>query len=286
MKRFFPWWAKIIIKMMLSRMPLDYSFFARVGLFRHGRMDSPGYALQIFRSHFERSEFPKKEGGFVALELGPGDSFVSAIIANAYGASKCYMVDAGNFAVGEIKAYQHLIANLGSAGIGVSKVEGCTSIEQLLERVGGVYLTNGLQSLRSIPDDSVDFIWSQAVLEHVRVGEFDDTMNELRRILRPNGIASHRIDLKDHLGGALNNLRFSTKLWEKDWMAKSGFYTNRIRFHNMIDKFENAGFSVDVLHVDKWDYPPISKEDISKEFFKYSDDELCISGFDVILCKK
>jgi len=286
MKGFFPWWAKIIIKMMLSRMPLHYSYFSKVGLFRHGQMDDPGYALQVFRNHFERSEFSRKKGGFVALELGPGDSFVSAIVANAYGASKCYMVDAGKFAVDDIKVYQLLIENLQSSGINVRKAGDCASIKELLEYVGGIYLTNGLQSLRSIPDGSVDFIWTHAVLEHVRLVEFDEMMYELRRILRSNGVVSHRVDLKDHLGGALNNLRFSTRIWESDWMAKSGFYTNRIRYSDMIDRFEDAGFDVDVLHMDEWDHLPIPRVNMSKEFLEFSDDELCISGFDVILRKK
>jgi len=269
--------------MALSRIPLQYSIFSRVGLFRHGQMDKPEYALQIFRKHFERAEFSKKENGFVALELGPGDSFVSAFIANAYGASKSYMVDADNFAVDDIKVYQRLIGSLQSTGINVKKVGECASIEELLEQVGGIYLTNGLQSLRSIPDNSVDFIWSQAVLEHVKLEEFDATVYEFRRILRPNGVASHRVDLKDHLGGALNNLRFSTRIWESDWFAKSGFYTNRIRYSDMIDRFRRTGFDVDVLNFDHWQHLPTPRKKISREFAQLSDDELCISGFDVVL---
>ncbi len=31
-------------------------------------------------------------------------------------------------------------------------------------------------------------------------------MNQFWRILRPNGVASHRVDLKDHLGRALNSV--------------------------------------------------------------------------------
>lgn len=286
MKRFFPWWAKIIIKMMLSRMPLHYSFFAKVGLFRHGQMDNSRYALQIFQEHFQRAEFSNKKGGFVALELGPGDSFISSIVANSYGASKCYMVDAGNFAVDDIKVYRRLMGGLQSDGLDVGGKVNCASIVDLLEQVGGIYLTNGLQSLRSIPNDSVDFVWSQAVLEHIRLEEFNETMSELQRILRPNGVASHRVDLKDHLGGALNNLRFSEKVWESGWMAKSGFYTNRIRYSDMIDRFEDSGFDVRVLQVDKWDFLPIPRDSISKEYLEYSNDELCISGFDVLLHKK
>lgn len=286
MKKFFPWWAKIIIKIILSRIPLHYGFFAKIGVFRHGKMDDAGYALQVFRRHFDRAQFSRKEGGFVALELGPGDSLISAIIANAYGASKCYMVDTGNFAVDDIEFYRHLIENLQSTGIDAGKADRCVSTKELLEQVGGIYWTDGLQSLRSIPDNSVDFIWSQAVLEHIRLSGFDEILNELFRILGPHGIASHRIDLQDHLGGSLNNLRFSTKLWEADWMAQSGFYTNRIRYPDMLERFEYAGFDLDVMQVDKWDHLPVPREKISREFLGFSDDELCISGFDVLLRKK
>ena len=35
-------------------------------------------------------------------------------------------------------------------------------------------------------------------------------------------------------------------------MAKSGFYTNRLRFAEMIDLFRVAGFSVETRAVSKW----------------------------------
>jgi len=46
-------------------------------------------------------------------------------------------------------------------------------------------------------------------LEHIRKKEFVDTIIETKRILKPNGICSHEIDLRDHLNESLNNLRFS-----------------------------------------------------------------------------
>lgn len=283
MKRFSPWWVKILAKMILSRMPLRYSYFAKIGLFRHGQMDTPKYALQVFQKHFDRSAFSNKENGFVALELGPGDSFISAIIAHAYGATKCYMVDANNYAVDDISIYQRSIKHLQSTGIDIQVSDNCTTTDKLLEEIGGIYLTNGLQSLRTIPDNSVDFIWSQAVLEHIRLEEFDETMHELWRILHPTGVASHRIDLKDHLGGALNNLRFPTKVWESDLFAKSGFYTNRIQITDMINRFRHANFDINIITKDHWKHLPTPREKLSHDFSQLSDEELCISGFDVIL---
>ena len=57
---------------------------------------------------------------------------------------------------------------------------------------------------------------------------------------------SHQIDLRDHLGGGLNNLRFSDSLWESNFFVKSGFYTNRISFDKMISIFENISFKYEI----------------------------------------
>ncbi len=35
-----------------------------------------------------------------------------------------------------------------------------------------IYLTEGLKSLREVPDASVDFLFSNTVLEHIRLKEF------------------------------------------------------------------------------------------------------------------
>jgi len=162
-------------------------------------------------------------------------------------------------------------------------VTGINTLAGLLKACNAHYGTEGVNSLRQIPDGTVDFIWSQAVLEHIRMHEFHDTMLELRRVLRPDGVCSHSIDLKDHIGGALNNLRFSKELWESDFMAHSGFYTNRIRYNEMLDLFNIAGFEVNVIHLDRWDKMPTRHYSFSKEFRNLSEDEFRICGFDVVL---
>ncbi len=138
-------------------------------------------------------------------------------------------------------------------------------------------------SLKAISDQSVDFIWSQAVLEHIRLHEFEETMNELRRVLRTDGVCSHRVDLKDYLGGGANNLRFGSYLWEADWMTSSGFYTNRIRFKEMMTIFENTGFDAQITNMNKWSEVPISREKLVREFREIDNENLLISGFNVIL---
>lgn len=273
----------MLFKIILSRMPVKYRFWGRIGLFRHGGMGNAGYAISVFLEHFSKVEFMRKNDGFIALELGPGDSVASAIIARAFGAERCYMVDAGAFASDNVASYRGVITSLRGQNIWVEDIKEQSDITELLDQYGGVYLTNGLDSLRSIPDESVDFIWSQAVLEHIPLREFDATMRELQRILRKNGVCSHQVDLKDHLGAALNNLRFSEEIWEAKWMAQSGFYTNRIRFSEMLDIFSEVGFDVEVVSKEQWQRLPTKKSKMQSEFRKMSDEDLSVAVFDVVL---
>jgi SAM-dependent methyltransferase len=168
-------------------------------------------------------------------------------------------------------------------GFATPDLSGLEGFDDLLALCSAKYGTQGLDSLKAIPDGSVDFVWSQAVLEHIRRDAFLETLSELRRVMRPGGICSHRIDLQDHLDGSLNNLRFSRRLWESDFMSRSGFYTNRIRFSEMLSFFKNAGFEQNVIEIRRWDHLPTPRAQLDPEFRVLSDDELRVSGFDVIL---
>jgi hypothetical protein len=66
-------------------------------------------------------------------------------------------------------------------------------------------------------------------------------------------------------------------------MVNSGFYTNRIQFSQMLDLFQKAGFNAEVITVRRWDELPTPRTELSKEFRQLSDEELCVSGFSVVL---
>ena len=205
------------------------------------------------------------------------------MIACALGASCIYLIDVGDFARKDLQLYLSMANFLKKKKLVPPKINEANTIHNLLEACNGRYMTSGISSLRSIPEKSVDFIWSQAVLEHVRRSEFNDTIQEFRRIIRNDGVLSHCIDLRDHLGGALNNLRFSERLWESDFMAKSGFYTNRIRYFQMLRIFEQAGFNAEATIIETWDKLPISRSKLSHNFKGLSDEDLQIAVFDVLL---
>ena len=278
-----PWWMKIALKMALSHLPVGYRFWRSVGIFKLGHMQEPAYAYQTFVRHLGSVGTSKFGSEFAVLELGPGDSLFSALIAYAHGAKETYLIDVGSFAHQDMRSYVDMADFLSGQGLEPPDMNGIASVDDLVQVCNARYGTGGLDSLREVPDQSVDFIWSQSVLQHIRKAQFADTMRELRRVIRPDGACSHSIDLRDCLGGALNNLRFSDNLWERDFIARSGFYTNRIRFAEMLSLFREAGFEPEVLTVHRWDSLPTARHKLSAQFRSLPDDDLCVSGAEVIL---
>lgn len=279
------WALKIAAKIVLSRLPIPYAWWQSINLFRHGRMDQAEYALKIFRLHTIRAYHHGLPHGATVLELGPGDSIASAIIATAHGASQIWLVDVGEFARRDVHFYKMLALDLGLQGLPVPDLAQAGSFEDVLRACNARYLTGGLRSLRIIADDSIDFIWSHSVLEHVREKELMGVLSELWRILKPFGFASHNIDYQDHLDHSLNNLRFSKKLWESSFFANSRFYTNRMPAIELHASFRRIGYQVINENFGKWPFMPIHRRLMHKDFHVYADSELINKTSSILLTK-
>lgn len=285
-----PWWLRVGLKIGLSRFPISYGCWKRLGFFVHGDMNDPRRAFETFVQHastaglletLPRPHLKAHRSGFSVLEIGPGDSLFTGIVASCMGAEKSWLVDAGDFASRQPAAYARLVRFLVSQGYDLA--DDGRAPDVLLRDCGVVYLTDGVKSLHDIPAASIDFCFSNAVLEHVPKYDFVQFSQQLQRLLKPDGVCVHRVDLKDHLGGSLNNLRFKESTWEGALFRNAGFYTNRIRFTEMVDMFRTAGFQCETPRVVRWAEPPIRKRCLAPPFSALSDDELCVSGFDLVL---
>mgnify|MGYP000091267238 CR=1 FL=1 len=278
-----PWQLKIIVKLILSKLPISYAQWAKIGLFRHGEMDSFNYAWNVLNRHVK--EMASEELDWNGLELGPGDGILSALLAPALGAAGLTLLDSGDYADKDINKYNRQINDFLSKFdlYTLPDYSYCAGMDNILKSAGGAYHSQGLASMKLMGDDSFDIIYSQAVLEHVRRDEFAETMFECRRILKPKGVMSHVVDFKDHLGGGLNNLRITSGLWEKNWFAaKSNFYTNRLRFSEVVKICEDAGFTLKTSDVSRYETIPILRKQLTSEFFALSDDDLSISEAHVV----
>jgi SAM-dependent methyltransferase len=251
-----------------------------MGVFEHGRMEDPAYAYRVCLQHFQ--QLSRVNHPFTALELGPGDSLVSALVAHALGASETYLVDTGTFASSEPNVYTSMQDYLIGQGLPSPKIRRGAPLREVLSSCNAHYLADGIRSLRAVPNGSVDFVWSHAVLEHIHLDEFDPLLSALRRVLRSGGMSSHQIDLRDHLNMELNNLRFSRSIWESGLFLKSGFYTNRLRMSQLLQAFARAGFQYRIVHRTEWPATPIRRNHLHPEFSCFPDEELRISGFHVV----
>ena len=270
------WRLKIASKVILSRFGVPYDRWRRLGFFRLGQMDRPDYALKIFGLH-QRRAFPDgRLNGMTVLEIGPGDSLASAVVARTHGAAETLLVDAGTFASRDVTLYRAIAGALTEAGLDAPALEDAATLEEVLARCSARYLTDGVQSFAALADGSVDFIWSHSVLEHIPVNELPLLMHEMRRVLKPGGRMSHNIDFQDHLGHALNNLRFSEARWEAPLMRDAGFYTNRVRALTMHAMMREAGFDIIEENFGRWSALPTPHAALDAQFRILDEAELLI----------
>lgn len=270
LRRNLPWRIKLLIKVVCGLLPVDYAAFARIGLFRHGRMDDPQHALEIFGRHFPKTDLP--QAPFTFLEIGPGDSLSSAIIAAAMGAERSYLVDVGDFVSRDLHGYRRLAVQL--FGEGFLRENKLDSLDDVKAVFRIQHLTTGLAALQEVPDSTVDVAFSNACLEHVHAAEIPALFAQLKRVMKPGAVSSHAIDFKDHLAYSLNNLRFSRRFWEGSMIKRSGAYTNRLRLSDMLGAMQSAGFKYTVVQQVRWEKLPLDRKCLHPDFQGYPMDDL------------
>ncbi|HEV2913238.1 MAG TPA: class I SAM-dependent methyltransferase [Pyrinomonadaceae bacterium] len=92
----------------------------------------------------------------------------------------------------------------------------------------------------TLPESSVDLIFSFSVLEHVKRPRA--VIQNMFRMLKPGGIAVHGIDLRDHtdFSKPLDFLMYSPE----DYVLKTQATENRWRASDFLDCFKSEGFEI------------------------------------------
>jgi len=124
--------------------------------------------------------------------------------------------------------------------------------------------------------ESIDIIFSQAVLEHV--DDLKYTYATMREWLKPNGFISHQIDFKSH--GYANEWNghwtYSDFLW-KLIRGIRPYLINREPHSTHIEILKEVGFEIVCDQVIK-SKSTITREKLARKFKNISDDDLIISG--------
>ena len=280
------WRIKIIAKIIITNIPLLRKLIELFGLFKLGNMKSFDYSIKIFDIHIKNYQFTDNKENGAMLELGPGLSINSALLGYSYGFKKIYLIDVGDFAIKQVDFYKKFAFEMEKKGYLMPDIRNAKTREEILLKCNAEYLVDGLKSLCEIKSNSLDFVFSHSVLEHIRKNDFISTILELKRIVKKKGISSHIIDYQDHLDKSLNNLRFSEKLWESNTFANSGFYTNRIPAVKIHQYFKNNGFKILKENFGKWSKLPVKKENLNDDFKKFSESELINRTSSLVLIRE
>lgn len=144
-----------------------------------------------------------------------------------------------------------------------------------------------------LPEQSVDCHFSINVLEHIPQIVIKDIFIEAKRILKPDGITIHFIDLSDHFQhqdnsiSKINFLRYSEDKWEK--IAGNQFaYCNRMRINEYTKLFRKIGFNIcrAKTELDQQSLEELKNGFMVDEIFKqFNNHELCTIQFKVALQK-
>jgi SAM-dependent methyltransferase len=211
-------------------------------------------ALQHLRAYEEHGPgAPREEAVF--YEFGAGWDLAIQLSFAALGVGRQLLVDIRPSARAELvndslAAFGRLWDELEQeAGRELRPLGGpVASVSELEERLGIAYLAPRDARATGLAAESVDFASSTDVCEHIPAGDLAAIFGECRRLLRPGGAFSCRIDLQDHYSyfdrslSPYNFLRFSDRTWR---LVNSPLqYQNRLRAPDYLHLVREAGFEL------------------------------------------
>ena len=132
-----------------------------------------------------------------------------------------------------------------------------------------------------LPAQSIDFIISNNIYEHTYPLVLKFILKEFKRILAPQGIMSHFVDLSDHFAHfdknitIYNFLKYSEKQWQK--IDNSIQPQNRLRWKDYEKMYQDLEIIYTSEKLEKGDLKALATVSIHEMFNNFDMEELAIS---------
>jgi SAM-dependent methyltransferase len=199
------------------------------------------------------------------FEFGSGRDLVVPLAFSAGGAKRFMTLDIERLAkLDLIQSNAGLVAKLS----GVSRAAP-SSWEDLDHSWNVDYRAPAVARATGLANNSIDCAVSVETLEHIPAADIAAILNELHRILRPEGLALMQIDYGDHYKGfdpSISSFGFLTYS-DEDW-----------RPFQYLDLFKNAGFEIVMAQPDRRPVEPDIKARLAPRFQKFTDEDLFTLG--------
>jgi SAM-dependent methyltransferase len=132
-----------------------------------------------------------------------------------------------------------------------------------------------------MPDCSFDFICSNNTFEHIYPDVLPDILREFKRLIRPDGVMSHFIDMSDHFAHLDNGitiynfLRYSERAWK--WIDNDIQPQNRWRISHYRALYRELGIPITEAHMRPGDLEALRKVPVSKPFHSMPEEMVAVS---------
>ncbi len=158
--------------------------------------------------------------------------------------------------------------------------------------LGGSYQAPRDTRQLPFPDGQVDVVVSNLVLQCIPRKLLPGVLKESERILKPDGVAVHRIWMGDEYSAGdphrnhLDYLRYSQSTWDRCF-NHSIKHLNRLRYPQFVALIEEAGFEIVACRktVDEDSIPHLRQRGVAAEFRDLSWEDVATMSAELVLKK-
>lgn len=298
------WKIKVLIQFLLAHLP---------------KAENLNYLLQILNKSLSPEKIAKRIPvllkqmrfleeflsleGISVLEAGTGWNAISAILFYLMGARIIYTYDLlphVRYRLVQNVIYElekqieqiHLITCRPKFLVinRLKRLKDSSDIETMLNSANIIYKAPADVTRTGLPDNSIDLVYTNAVLEHLPESSIHGLMVEVKRILKKQGVVYHLIGLGDHYASFDKNISTINFLQYPEWLwrifAKNKIsYHNRLREKQFLEIFESHGIKIKKVNskTDPHDLEILKTIRVDKHFSGMKDEELAVYKSEVIL---
>ncbi len=172
------------------------------------------------------------------------------------------------------------------------RIEHLDDFEEIARDLGGAYHAPCDTARLPLSDESVDLVVSNLVLQCVPQDVLAGLLKEIERILKPDGVAVHRMSLNDEYAredphrNHLEYLRYSETTWNR-WFNHKMKHLNRLRCSQFRERFRQSGMEIidENRLIDRESIPFLKGIPLAEPFRHLDWDDLATVTYEVVLRK-
>lgn len=298
------WKIKVLIQFFLSKLPMGEKLnylLQRINK-SHNEENTKKRIVDLSKSLRQINKHTPLEGATV-VEIGTGWEPICSVLLYLMGVKTCHTYDHVRHV--RYSLVEMLVRSIESELDEISKIthiplsvlekrflnlKKSSNLDDFFSQTNIVYHAPGDASKTGLEENSVDLVYSHAVLEHVPKKIIYDLTIESKRVLKSSGVAYHLIGLHDHYSSfdkkvtKVNFLKYPEWLWS--FFVKNKIsYHNRLREKHFLNIFEECGANTVWLEhkIDPNDINVLRNMKIDKYFHGMSYEELAVYQTEIIL---